>query len=150
MRSRLQLLGGLGLLLLIVLASYFLLLQALGLLRQLDPNVAAAIIAALAAATAAVYSQRLSRAREIEESHRPQKIGVYDVFMDIVDKFVEQAREGSSAGVAEATLTPEVASMFAKFRRGLLIWASPQVIKTFQRFQVVAAQAATPDERRDV
>jgi hypothetical protein len=101
-------------------------------LRALNPNVSAAIVAALAAVGGAIYNQRQTRSREIFESHRAQKIEVYSLYMDITDHVMKPHQEGLSGDPAPEALE----ELYRKFRRGILVWGSPDVIKVFLSFRV--------------
>lgn len=102
-------------------------------LGALDANVAAAIIAALAAATGALYTQRSSRSQEISESHRPQKIEVYNVYMDIIDSVMNLSKKGQLGDIAAGAVPQDLEKLLRQFRRGLIVWASPQVILAYDR-----------------
>ncbi len=64
--------------------AYFILRTLWTVQEKLNPNVTAAIVASLAAVAGAIYTQRHSRLREIAESHRDQKVKLYEVYMDII------------------------------------------------------------------
>lgn len=100
-------------------------------ITMLSPNVAAAIIAGLAAVTAAIYTQRQTRIREIEEKHRDRKIELYSIFMDIIDYVFELSRNQELEKIQENSIPPKLEELFKKFRRGLLFWASPNVILAY-------------------
>jgi len=109
-------------------------------LRSLNPNVSAAIVAALAAAGGAIYNQRQTRSREISESHRVQKIEVYSLYMDMIDHVMAPPQQGRIGELSQDSAPAPAAfdlEVFArKFRRGILVWASPDVIKAFLSFRV--------------
>lgn len=105
-------------------------------LRQLDPNVAAAIIGVcgsiLAAAAGVIWNNRSTRLREIQEAHRPEKIRVYSIFFDIV---AEVASAQIARGVGEASEVSNLVPRLLELKRGLLVWGSPGVIKSFKKFE---------------
>lgn len=51
---------------------------------SLNPNVIAALITASVGLIGLIYSQNRSQKREIFESHREQKIEVYNIFFNMV------------------------------------------------------------------
>ncbi len=134
MKKFLQIL--LGLLLLGVLGAgvYFLGRTLWAVQGKLNPNVTAAIVASLAAVAGAIYTQRHSRLREIAESHRAQKVELYEVYMDIIDLVTDLSREGKLGEITDESLPEELEELFKKFRRGVLVWGSPEVIKAYQDF----------------
>jgi hypothetical protein len=114
--------------------GYFLAIVPWRRLGELNPNVVAAIIAALAAITGALYTQRQTRLREIQESHREPKIKLYEKFMDIIDKIMDLSRQNRLAEISENSVPAELEELLRELRRGLLIWASPGVIRAYERF----------------
>jgi hypothetical protein len=106
-------------------AVYYLLVFAWRAVGQVSPNVGAAIIAAVVTAFIALYNQRTSRSREIAEGHRSQKVELYNIFMDIVDTTMGLSQQGQ---LADGSLPPSLEELMQKFRRGLVVWASPEVI----------------------
>jgi hypothetical protein len=138
-RSR-QALGGFVGLAVIGVALAWLLYLVVRFARQLDPNVVAAIIAAMAATAGAIYSQRKARIRDIEDSHRLAKIEVYNVFMDIIDATIGAVQGGTPVTSEDGQPTPQVAAMFVKLRRDFVFWASPGVIQSFEKFRKVTGK----------
>jgi len=118
-------LGGLG----------FLLYHAIRVVPDLNPNVLAAIIAALAAIGAAIFNQRSTQRKAIDESHRPKKIEAYTHFFDLIEWMMAKQRENELETIPPEQIVAEQAERFVKLNRGLLIWGSPKVIRDFHRFK---------------
>jgi len=64
--------------------------------RSLDSNVAAAIVAAIASVIGLALTQNSAKKREIAEGHRSKKIEVYNIFLDIVERFMNAEKSGET------------------------------------------------------
>ena len=131
----------LGLVLLAVLgaATWFLFGYAWNSVLSLGANAAGAIIAALAGLVGVLYTQWQSKSRDIAESHRGEKIRVYTLFFDIVEDFMQRAKEDPEP-LQEAELSEEQLRRFAELTRGFIVWASPKVIRAWLEFRQRAAE----------
>ncbi len=54
--------------------------------------------------------------------------------MDIIDLVTDLSREGKLGEITDESLPEELEELFKKFRRGVLVWGSPEVIKAYQDF----------------
>ncbi len=94
-------------------------------------EIIAAIIAAVASVLAVIYSQKKNKEREISEAHRPQKIEIYQKFMnDLVLKTLKP-NKGDKPNISENDLE----EFFYKFTSEIIVWGSPGVIKAFEKFR---------------
>jgi len=100
----------------------------------LAPEVAAAVVTALVGLSGILYAQRYSKKKEIADSHRPAKIEVYETFLDIVDVFMAGSKSEQDVLEDEA-LPEELVAQFSKLSRGLIVWASSDVIRAWNRFR---------------
>lgn len=116
-------------------AVYYLLAVAWRAVGEVSPNVGAAIIAAVVTAAVALYNQRTARLREIAESHRPQKVELYNVFMDIIDTTMDLSRRGELGRVTGDPGPAKLEELIQTFRRGLVVWASPEVIRAWEKMR---------------
>lgn len=107
---------------------------------EVSPNVGAAIIAAVVTAAVALYNQRTARLREISESHRPQKVELYGVFMDIIDTTMDLSRRGQLGQITDDSAPAKLEELVQTFRRGLLVWASPEVIRAWENMRASGEQ----------
>lgn len=115
-------------------------------LSHINPNVAAALIAAAVALFGYTYNQRRTQARELADAHRPQKMEVYDHFLSIV-RFLQYSVTGE--GVPKKRTDKEnreLTAHFREFTRGLIEWGSPAVIKQWMAFRRVV----TPKGSREL
>lgn len=103
--------------------------------RTLDANVAAAIVTAVAGVIGLSVTQELSKRREIAESHRENKIKVYNVFLDIIDRFQGAEKAGKNIVDDSKPLPKSIQKQFSELNRGFILWASPKVIKSWLRFR---------------
>jgi hypothetical protein len=113
-------------------AVYYLSAATLRAVGEVSPNVGAAIIAAVVTAAVALYNQRTARLREIAESHRPQKVELYNVFMDIIDTTMDLSRRGQLGQMTGDSAPAKLEELIQTFRRGLVVWASPEVIRAWE------------------
>ena len=102
-----------------------------GWIKSVDAGVAAAIITAIAGILGLLYSQWHNKAKEISEGHRPKKIELYNTFFDIVDHYTRNERENK----IEDGIPKTIQKQFEKLNRGLIVWASPGVIKAWLNFR---------------
>lgn len=114
-------------------------------IKSLEKEVAAAAITAIIGFAGLLYVQWNSKAKEISDSHRPAKIEVYETFFNIVERFM------TAADSEEENLDPEseefpqdLKDQFTKLSRGMIVWASPQVIKAWSEFREKASESKTP------
>jgi hypothetical protein len=134
-------LGGLGYLVWIIGGNFF------SWVKSLDKEVAAAGITALIGFFGLLYVQWNSKAKEISDSHRPAKIEVYETFFDIVERFMSAEDSDVEDLDPESEEFPqELKDQFTKLSRGMIVWASPQVIKAWSEFREKANDPKTPVE----
>ncbi len=104
-------------------------------LSELDATVSASIITAILGLSGLWYAQWHSKTRDIAESHRSSKIEVYSLFFDIVEKF--QEGEVEDEDLIEDQLPDWLKKDYQKLNRGLLLWASPKVIRSWLKFRTI-------------
>jgi len=127
--------------------SWFLAIYLFDWIASLEKEVAAAAITALIGLLGLLYVQWNSKAKEIADSHRPAKIEVYETFFDIVERFMNAAKNEDGNFDPESDEFPqEVKDQFTKLSRGMIIWASPQVIKAWSAFREQASTSETPKD----
>lgn len=133
----------LGILLLLTTAGAVVLMLALlaEWLGRLNPNVSAALITASVGLVGLWYAQWHARTREISENHRQSKIEVYNAFFDIVEKF--QGEYANADFQSKEELPEQLRRDFQKLNRGLIVWASPQVIKAWMKFREASGSGTT-------
>lgn len=107
---------------------------------SLNPNVIAALITASVGLIGLIYSQNRSQKREIFESHREQKIEVYNIFFNMVEKFQDQINH------EDIDLDNDFKNEFKKLTRGLILWGSPAVIKAYIEFRNTATNSSTSSQ----
>ncbi|MDP1786376.1 hypothetical protein [Nitrosomonas sp.] len=103
--------------------------------QALNASVAASLITASLGLIGLWYAQWQSKTRDIAESHRTNKIEVYNVFFDLVEKF----QTNNITDLSEENIPEPLKSDFQKLNRGLLLWASPGVITAYLKFRTVSA-----------
>lgn len=150
MSKRRQILTGCGLLLVLVAlgagATYGLFSAAtafLPALRDVDPELLAAIIATvgtvLAAVGTVVYSQARTKQLEIAEAHRPRKVEVYSAFMDALVELLKRTKRGELEAIDKDEAFIE---RFLFFKRDLIVWGSPGIIRAYRRFELGATKGS--------
>lgn len=132
-----------GSLILIVLAYglYQLGSEMILLLSKIQKEVLVALIGAIATIsvgiTVVIITQKQSKQREIEESHRPKKIEIYKKFLDAVSgQMANQNENVSKKGMTEQ----ELVDYLVEFKTELLLWGSPSVIKNQLEFEKVSSE----------
>lgn len=107
-------------------------------LRSLDSNLAGTIITAIAGIIGLLYTQWHAKSREIAEGHRSNKIDLYNTFFDIIEEFQESAKTGGTGEIESKEISSELKEKFKKLNRGLIVWASPAVIRAWLKFREVS------------
>ena len=105
-------------------------------LKSQDSSVAAAFTTAIFGLSGLWYAQWHSKSRDIAENHRASKIKVYSIFFDLVEKF--QAEEITDDELEEENLPEWLKKDFTELNRGLILWASPNVITAWLKFRTVS------------
>lgn len=114
-----------------------------------EKEVTAAVLTASGVIAAALFSgviaHQEAKRREIAEAHRLHKIEVYTQFTDLVVKSIAASKQkpsqdasGGAEQVSPATATglqDELEAGFLEFSKKLLLWGSPDVIRTYEDFQ---------------
>lgn len=107
--------------------------------QQVNPSVAAAIIGAMATVTAGVVAviitQKQTKIREIEDAHREKKVEIYDKFLKIIIRLLKASNENIKG---EPISEQELIELLVDFKREILLWGSPQVIKAQLHYEAVA------------
>ncbi|MGA6134737.1 hypothetical protein ACPER7_00345 [Acinetobacter dispersus] len=101
-------------------------------LKTLNPSVGAALVTATLGLIGLWYAQWQSKSRDIAESHRASKIEVYNLFFEIVEAFQNEEIDTNE-------LSSDYKKKFQQLNRGLILWASPEVIKAYLSFRTVAS-----------
>ena len=106
-------------------------------LSNINPNVAASLVAAAVALFGYSYNQRRAQARELAEAHRPEKMEVYDHFLFIVRFLQYSVTDEGASRKRTAKENRDLTTHFREFTRGLIEWGSPAVIKQWMAFRKV-------------
>tara|TARA_R100000750_G_scaffold17064_1_gene11293 strand:- start:2766 stop:3353 length:588 start_codon:yes stop_codon:yes gene_type:complete len=114
------------------------------LIKGFGKEAVTASITALFGLFGILYAQWHSKAKEISDSHRPAKIEVYETFFDIVERFMteEKAAEFDPEG---DEFPDDFREQFMKLSRGMIIWASPQVIRAWSGFRENSGTGSAKD-----
>jgi hypothetical protein len=113
---------------------------------SIDSDVAMAIIATAIAGFASVftvvYAQWRTKVREIAEAHRPQKVKVYGGYMELMFAMLQQTKkeEPKKGKVVTPKAIPgnHLDKMYS-FRREVILWASPGVIRAYLEWESISA-----------
>ncbi len=110
----------------------------------LDKKMSAAIIAACAtvfvSVATVVYTQQKTKAREIDNSHLPQKMEIYKRFMDTaVVGLLKASKENK---IESPEFQKKLEELFFSFTGDVIVWGSPAVIRAYTAFR---STGANPD-----
>lgn len=115
---------------------YWLALELFTLLAKLQNEVLAALSGAmatvLAGITAVIISQKQSKQRDIDESHRSKKVEIYKTFLDAVSGVMATQNENVSK---KGPTDQELVDYLVEFKTELVLWGSPLVIKRQLEFE---------------
>lgn len=109
-------------------------------ISSVSPNVAAALITAVAAIVGVLLTQRANKEKEVAEAHRSAKVEVYRRFMNFVT-----AVTCSKGSKLEDRLGPDFEREFMEFTSELVVWGSPKVLQKFAAWRVAAQASKTPE-----
>lgn len=105
---------------------------------SLDPSYLGPTIASVLGFIGLIYAQWHAKSREIQQSHRPQKIEVYNDFFAILERFLKNPEEQKALEEGgEESLPDDLRDQFWQLNKGLIVWASPTVIKSWLHFRKV-------------
>lgn len=94
------------------------------------------MITAFAGITVALLTQQKIKLREIEESHRPKKVEIYQKFIDTMAVALSGQNKHTSI---QSPTTEELVDYFHSFKKDILLWGSPNVIKSHLEFEKISA-----------
>jgi hypothetical protein len=107
----------------------------------LDEKISAAIIAActtvFVSVATVVYTQQKTKSREIDNSHRPQKMEIYKRFMDKAVVGLLKASKEKKFETPE--FQKELEELFFSFTGDVIVWGSPAVIRAYTAFRNTGA-----------
>jgi hypothetical protein len=107
----------------------------------LDEKLSAAIIAActtvFVSVATVVYTQQKTKSREIDNSHRPQKMEIYKRFMDKAVVGLLKASKEKKFETPE--FQKELEELFFTFTADVIVWGSPAVIRAYTAFRNTGA-----------
>ena len=137
-KTWLLLLLALAALVCIVYGAWWLLAQLLAWVMAQSSQIAAAIIAftgtVIAGIGAVVISQQRAKAREIAESHRPNKTKLYTEFITQVVGIMRKHKGGKTL---DAVATEKLEDFFFDFTTRVMLWGSPSVLQHYGAFRRV-------------
>jgi hypothetical protein len=135
--SRSQVLGAFGFVIVAVGLSIALLRWTILGVLDLDEKYAAAIIAGcitiFGSVITVVYTQRKTKSREIENSHRPQKAEVYKKFMEKM--VIELLKATKEQTIDDPEVRKALESVFLEFTGEVIVWGSPAVVRAYAAFR---------------
>lgn len=130
------------LLALVIVVAFALALWAL--YAKPEKEVVSAVLAGALAVSAAIVGAGLThysaKARELEEAHRLHKIEVYTEYTDLIVQGFSMVKDMEGLTdeeklVRQAEMMDEIQGGFLSFSKKLLLWGSPEVLRTYQRFR---------------
>ncbi len=118
-------------------AAWWFFAQLLAWIMAQPSQIAAAIIAfagsIIAGIGAVVYSQQRAKAREIAESHRPNKAKLYTEFITQVVSFMREHRGDKPLNAATKK---KLEDFFIDFTARVMLWGSPGVLQHYAAFRM--------------
>ena len=129
----------------ICIGTYFVIKYFIGLILSLDKQISATIIATsgtiLTAVATLVFSQNLSKKREISEVHRPNKIKAYKFFMQMMIDILRRVKKDDKF-LEDGKLPEDLQELFFELQSEMIVWGSPNVIKAYQTFRAQSVSGA--------
>jgi hypothetical protein len=94
------------------------------------------MITAFAGITVALLTQEKIKRREIEEAHREKKVEIYQKFLDTVMSLIGGENQRISI---QAPTEQELVDNLFTFKKDILLWGSPNVIKSHLEFEEISS-----------
>ncbi len=109
---------------------------------QLNPTVAAGLLAAVATVLVSVvsvlYAKHLEQRIALQKEHREKKIPVYEDIIAFIFKVMYSAKEGG----AELS-TAEMLELHGRMTQKAIVWASDEVVSALHLFRFASLRAET-------
>lgn len=105
-------------------------------IASMDPKLAGPTVTAALGFVGLLYAQWHSKTRDIDQSHRPQKIEVYEGFFKIMEQFLKDPN--AQKELEEGQIPDELRDQFWNLNQGLIVWASPPVIQAWLKFRRIS------------
>lgn len=138
-QNKKQILFGLILLAILIYTGWIAISFFIDSLKNADAKIASAIIAGMftifAGLAAVIITQRQIKLREIQEAHREKKIEIYSNFITAATTMV--AAQNASLDIKPLS-EKELISVMFNFKKEILLWGSPEVIKAQLKFQTLS------------
>ena len=116
-------------------------------LKDIDGSTLATLVTAAITVLLAVYlnykSQEKIKEREREEAHRKKKIEMYSDFLDLVSRMFAAVNPEIEA---DEVSPDEMVEFILRFKKSILLWGSPKVIKAQLEYEKGSVLAM---ERKD-
>ncbi|GFE51454.1 hypothetical protein So717_32070 [Roseobacter cerasinus] len=97
---------------------------------ELEPEIyvplAVTVLTAVLGLTATLYTQSVSRRREIEAAHRERKLEIYLQFMQLIEKLILSGKPDLATGEIDHN---QIAKELVSIRTKAVLWASPAVLR---------------------
>ena len=110
-------------------------------LVEADAKIASTIIAGMftifAGLTAVIITQRQTKLRDIAEAHREKKIEIYNKFITAATTMIGAQNEYSDI---KSLTDKELFSIMFNFKKDILLWGSPEVIKAQLKLERVTQE----------
>lgn len=120
----------------------------MGVFAELNPNVAASIVAAVATITVSVITVVVGRKLEanalLRKEHREKKSPVYRSLLSFMAKVLASA--GSETPVNQG----EVVAFMTKFTPKMMVWGSDDVIAKWRKFLAATIEASKSEPESEI
>lgn len=139
-KGKQKVLAAIGLFIIAVISvgAYFAISYLIGLILALDKQISATIIATsgtiLTAVATLVFTQYLSKKREILEAHRPNKIQAYKRFMELMISVLKKIKKDNNI-LEDGKLPEDLQDLYFALQSDMIIWGAPNVLRAYQNFR---------------
>jgi len=116
----------------LIVVAVYVFWESIKIFFKADPNVQAAIIAAMASVILALINTRLVQRRAVFEAHKETKAKIYEEFMSKLTSLF--GKKGLKAGEEK-----DLQEFMTEFSSRIIIYGSPEVIKAFNEWRESAA-----------
>lgn len=110
---------------------------------QLNPTVAAGLLAAVATVLVSVvsvlYAKHLEQRLALRKEHREKKIPVYEDLIAFIFKVLYSVKPEGKSSMS----TKEIIDTHSKLTQKAIVWASDDVVQAFYRFRIASLHAET-------
>ena len=109
-------------------------------INSADPSVKAGLIGLLGMFLVALITNYQTKKREIDARHFTERRKGYEQFVNLLFDFIESSKNNKN--LTEKEMLPQI----ILFKKALLIWGGPNIIKAWNQFEIKSSDKLPPEK----